>query len=147
MWLGRRLRTATESQRVALIARDQCCIGCKANPLWCKAHHIVWWSNDGTTDFDNLVLVCDDCHHKIHDHGWQVHRDPETGRYELKPPTNRTRRKRPGEGRSAQLNASEAAGRTRASRGGKTTAAKRKRDFRSGPEPPPPEPIPTLDDG
>ncbi len=47
MWLGRRLRTATEAQRIALIARDQHCIGCGANPLWCRAHHIVWWSKNG----------------------------------------------------------------------------------------------------
>ena len=86
MWLGRRLRTASEAQRVALIARDQHCIGCKANPLWCRAHHIIWWSKDGPTDVDNLVLVCDDCHHKIHDHGWQVYQHPETGKYQLKPP-------------------------------------------------------------
>ena len=86
MWLGRRLRTASEAQRVALIARDQHCVGCGANPLWCRAHHIIWWSKNGPTDLDNLVLVCDDCHHKIHDHGWQVHRDPDTGKYHLKPP-------------------------------------------------------------
>ncbi len=86
MWLGRRLRTATEAQRVALIARDQHCIGCGANPLWCRAHHIVWWSKNGPTDLDNLVLVCDDCHHKIHDHRWRVHRDPDTGKYHLEPP-------------------------------------------------------------
>ena len=86
MWLGRRLRTASEAQRVALIARDQHCIGCKANPLWCRAHHIIWWSKDGPTDVDNLVLVCDDCHHKIHEHGWQVYQHPETGKYHLKPP-------------------------------------------------------------
>ncbi len=86
MWLGRRMRTATEAQRIALTARDQHCIGCGANPLWCRAHHIVWWSKNGPTDLDNLVLVCDDCHHKIHDDGWQVHRDPDTGKYHLKPP-------------------------------------------------------------
>ncbi len=85
MWLGRRQRTASEAQRVALIARDQGCIGCKANPLWCRAHHIVWWSKDGSTDLENLALVCDDCHHKIHDHGWQVHKQAD-GRYSLKPP-------------------------------------------------------------
>ena len=88
MWLGRRLRTATEAQRIALTARDQHCIGCGANPLWCRAHHIVWWSKNGPTDLDNLALVCDDCHHKIHDHGWQVHQDPKTGKYKLRPPTN-----------------------------------------------------------
>ncbi len=86
MWLGRRLRTATEAQRIALIARDQHCIGCGANPLWCRAHHIVWWSKNGASDLDNFALVCDDCHHKIHDHGWQVHQDPNTGKYQLKPP-------------------------------------------------------------
>ena len=86
LWLGHRLRTASEAQRVALIARDQHCIGCKANPLWCRAHHIIWWSKNGPTDVDNLVLVCDDCHHKIHDHGWQVYQHPTTGKYQLKPP-------------------------------------------------------------
>ena len=86
MWLGRKQRTASEAQRVALIARDQHCIGCSANPLWCRAHHIIWWSKNGPTDVDNLVLVCDDCHHKIHDHGWQVYKHPETGKYHLKPP-------------------------------------------------------------
>ena len=86
LWLGRRLRTASEAQRVALIARDQHCIGCGANPLWCRAHHIIWWSKNGPTDLNNLVLVCDDCHHKIHDQDWQVHRDPRTHKYRLKPP-------------------------------------------------------------
>ena len=92
MWLGRRLRTASEAQRIALFARDQHCIGCTANPLWCRAHHIIWWSKNGPTDLDNLVLVCDDCHHKIHDHGWQVYKHPKTGKYKLKPPnpTNTT---------------------------------------------------------
>ena len=86
MWLGRKQRTASEAQRVALTARDQHCIGCKANPLWCRAHHIIWWSKNGPTDVDNLVLVCDDCHHKIHDDGWQVYKHPKTGKYHLKPP-------------------------------------------------------------
>ena len=86
MWLGRKQRTASEAQRVALTARDEHCIGCKANPLWCRAHHIIWWSKNGPTDVDNLVLVCDDCHHKIHDDGWQVYKHPKTGKYHLKPP-------------------------------------------------------------
>ncbi|MDE0607357.1 MAG: HNH endonuclease signature motif containing protein [Acidimicrobiaceae bacterium] len=72
-----------------MVARDQHCIGCEANPLWCRAHHIIWWRNGGATDLDNLVLVCDDCHHKIHDHGWQVHRHPDTGKFHLKSPATR----------------------------------------------------------
>nr|MCQ3814619.1 HNH endonuclease [Acidimicrobiia bacterium] len=92
MWLGRRVRTATEAQRIALIARDKHCIGCGANPLWCQAHHIIWWSHNGPTNLENLVLVCNDCHHKIHDDGWQVHKHPDTGKYQLKPPTQPTTR-------------------------------------------------------
>ncbi len=86
MWLGRSRRTASEAQRMALIARDEHCIGCEANPLWCRAHHIVWWSNGGRTDFDNLLLVCDACHQKIHIHGWEVHQHPDTKKFHLKPP-------------------------------------------------------------
>ena len=86
MWLGRTRRTASEAQRMALIARDEHCIGCEANPLWCRSHHIVWWSKDGPTDFDNLLLVCDGCHRKIHLHGWQVRQHPVTKKFYLKPP-------------------------------------------------------------
>ncbi|MDE0068039.1 MAG: DUF222 domain-containing protein [Acidimicrobiaceae bacterium] len=89
MWLGRKRRTASEAQRVALIARDQRCIGCAANPLWCRAHHVIWWSKDGPTDINNLVLVCDECHHKIHDQGWQVYQHPQTLKFRLRPPNLR----------------------------------------------------------
>ena len=86
MWLGRQRRTASDAQRVALMARDEGCVCCKANPLWCKAHHIIWWSKNGPTDLDNLLLVCDDCHKKIHLHGWTVDQHPKTRKYYLKPP-------------------------------------------------------------
>ena len=88
LWLGRSRRTASEAQRMALTARDEHCIGCEANPLWCRVHHIVWWSKNGPTDLGNLLLVCDACHHKIHDQGWQVHRHPTTKKFYLKPPPN-----------------------------------------------------------
>ncbi|MCY3851327.1 MAG: DUF222 domain-containing protein [Acidimicrobiaceae bacterium] len=86
LWLGRSRRVASEAQRIALIARDEVCIGCEANPMWCRAHHIVWWSRGGRTDLDNLLLVCDRCHHKIHDLGWSVRQHPTTRRFYLKPP-------------------------------------------------------------
>ena len=95
MWLGRKQRTASHPQRVALIARDQRCVGCGTNPLWCRAHHVKYWSNNGPTDIDNLVLVCDRCHHKIHDDGWTVSQHPTNNKYMLKPP-NPTTRARPG---------------------------------------------------
>ncbi len=89
LWLGRSQRTASEAQRIALTARDQRCIGCGTDPLWCRAHHIKYWSHGGVTDIDNLTLVCDRCHHKIHDHNWQITRNPTTKRLKLKPPTPR----------------------------------------------------------
>ena len=89
LWLGRSQRTASEAQRIALTARDQRCIGCGTDPLWCRAHHIKYWSHGGGTDVDNLTLVCDRCHHKIHDHNWQITQNPTTKKLELKPPTTR----------------------------------------------------------
>lgn len=86
LWLGRTRRVASEAQRMALVARDQHCVGCEANPLWCRAHHIVWWSKNGSTDLDNLLLVCDSCHRKIHQHGCAVHRHATTKKFYLKPP-------------------------------------------------------------
>ncbi len=85
LWLGRSQRSASDAQRIALTARDKHCIGCGTDPLWCRAHHIKYWSHGGATDFDNLTLVCDRCHHKIHDHGWQIHQHPKTRKYQLKP--------------------------------------------------------------
>ncbi len=87
LWLGRKQRATSQAQRVVLTARDQGCIGCGANPLWCRIHHISWWSKGGSTDVENLVLVCDACHHKIHDQGWQVHKNPDSGKYTLKSAT------------------------------------------------------------
>ena len=86
--LGHKRRSATDAQRAALILRDRHCIGCAKSAVWCEAHHIVPWLNNGPTDIDNLVLVCTACHHDIHDRKWQVWKNPETGRYKLKPTLN-----------------------------------------------------------
>ncbi|MYB08414.1 MAG: DUF222 domain-containing protein [Acidimicrobiia bacterium] len=86
MNLGRKRRTASDAQRAALIYRDKECIGCGASAHRSFAHHVQFWSNGGPTDFGNLVLVCNDCHHSIHDHDWRVAQDPDTGRWRTKPP-------------------------------------------------------------
>ena len=85
LWVGRKLRLATEAQRAALIIRDKHCIGCGRSAVWCEAHHIDEWLTGGRTDIDNLVLVCKGCHRQIHDDGWIVCRD-RYGAYELRPP-------------------------------------------------------------
>jgi len=42
-----------------------------------QAHHIVWWDRGGTTDLDNLVLVCTFHHRLVHEYGWSVRREPD----------------------------------------------------------------------
>ena len=51
------------------------CVGCGAPPGRSKVHHLTWWAHSGTTDLSNGVLLCDSCHHRIHDQGWDVQID------------------------------------------------------------------------
>jgi hypothetical protein len=100
LWVGRKYRSATEAQRAALIVRDEHCIGCGRSAVWCEAHHIVEWFRGGSTDIDNLVLVCISCHHSIHDDGWTVHRC-RNGTYELRPPPEPSADLRPWKSKSS----------------------------------------------
>ena len=88
LWLGRRRRCATDAQRIALMVRDKACVGCGADANRSFAHHIEHWQNGGLTDYPNLVTVCNDCHHDIHDHGHQTTQNPDTGRWTTQPPPN-----------------------------------------------------------
>lgn len=70
---GRNRRFFTASQRLALAERDGGCAFCGLPPGMTKAHHIEWWARDhGGTDLDNGVLLCETCHHLIHDNGWDI---------------------------------------------------------------------------
>ena len=86
LWLGRRRRCASDAQRIALMVRDKACVGCGADANRSFAHHINHWRNGGTTDYPNLVTVCNDCHHDIHEHHHQIETDPQTGRHRVVPP-------------------------------------------------------------
>ena len=86
LWLGRRRRCASDAQRIALMVRDRACVGCGADANRSFAHHIQHWENGGRTDYPNLVTVCNDCHHDIHEHHHQVEHDPQTGRHNVAPP-------------------------------------------------------------
>ncbi|HET6503970.1 MAG TPA: DUF222 domain-containing protein, partial [Amycolatopsis sp.] len=74
LYLGRESRLATRGQRRALALRDGGCSapGCTRAPKWTSVHHVRWWSRGGTTDIDNLTLVCASHHRAIHQAGWQV---------------------------------------------------------------------------
>ena len=83
LWLGRGKRHATAHQRALLAARDKGCIGCGTSASWCQAHHIRHWEHGGTTDIDNLCLLCSHCHHHlVHANGADIIRGPD-GRFTL----------------------------------------------------------------
>ncbi|WP_420619655.1 DUF222 domain-containing protein [Candidatus Poriferisocius sp.] len=86
LWLGRRRRCASDAQRIALMVRDKACVGCGSDANRSFAHHIQHWKNEGKTDYPNLVLVCNDCHHDIHDNNHEVAQDPRTLRHTVQPP-------------------------------------------------------------
>jgi hypothetical protein len=70
---GRERRLFTKAQRLALVERDGGCAMCGLPPEMTKAHHIRWWKRDhGPTDLSNGVLLCETCHHRIHDNGWEI---------------------------------------------------------------------------
>lgn len=72
---GRDRRLFSTAQKRAITARDGGCVGCGAPPGGSKVHHIEWWAHGGKTDHDNGCLLCDACHHLIHDHGWEIRID------------------------------------------------------------------------
>ena len=70
---GREKRFFTRAQRLALVLRDGGCAGCTLPPSMTRAHHIDWWQRDnGRTDLNKGVLLCDNCHHRVHDNGWDI---------------------------------------------------------------------------
>lgn len=73
--VGRTERTATPAQRRALAARDKGCIipGCGVAAEACQVHHVTEWSAGGSTDPDNLVLVCWTHHRQVDLLMWTIH--------------------------------------------------------------------------
>jgi hypothetical protein len=43
---------------------------------WLHAHHIQHWANDGPTNLDNLVLLCQHHHRLLHEGQWQLAGSP-----------------------------------------------------------------------
>lgn len=73
---GREKRLFTRAQRLALVERDGGCAMCGLPPEMTRAHHIQWWQRHrGRTDLSNGVLLCETCHHRIHDNGWEIRID------------------------------------------------------------------------
>lgn len=75
--LGRRRRIPTRRLRDAVHARDQGTCqypGC-AHTRWLQIHHLrEWLADEGTTDLENLTLLCSRHHTLIHDEGIRLRR-------------------------------------------------------------------------
>lgn len=70
---GREKRLFTLAQRIALAERDGGCAMCNLPPSMTKAHHLNWWMRDhGKTNLKEGVLLCEPCHHRVHDNGWEI---------------------------------------------------------------------------
>jgi hypothetical protein len=86
--LGRTTRVVPPALRRALALRDGGCVaeGCERPAQWCDAHHVVHWVDGGATSLECLVLLCRVHHVAAHEGGWELRRDPATGRARLVPP-------------------------------------------------------------
>src|ERR1019366_8882127 len=76
---GRARRLPSPATRRGLQARDGGCVwpGCDRPASWSQAHHLQSWAQGGSTDLQNLVLVCRAHHWKIHEGGWLLIRSDE----------------------------------------------------------------------
>ncbi len=86
--MGRKTRLVTTTQRRALVIRDGGCVfsGCDRPESWCDAHHVEHWvAHDGSTDLDNLALLCRRHHVLVHEGGWMLGRD-ENGDWQARAP-------------------------------------------------------------
>lgn len=91
LYYGRRRRTASPGQRLALYAWDRGCTkpGCTAPPNQTQVHHAERdWQHGGTTDIDQLTLACG-CDNRLVDDsptGWTTRKRLRDNRTEWIPP-------------------------------------------------------------
>jgi len=72
--VGRSKRVISGPTKRALRARDGHCVwpGCDRPASWSDGHHLVHWIHGGTSDLDNLVLLCHRHHRMVHEDNWQI---------------------------------------------------------------------------
>ena len=75
--LGKKNRTFTKRQRLAISSRDGGCIipGCSVPAYWTQIHHVKPWKLDKHTEIDNGVCLCRRHHAEIEQSGWQIMMD------------------------------------------------------------------------
>jgi len=77
--VGRQQRTATRAQRRALRAMYRTCAHphCETSFDRCRIHHIIAWTLSGNTDLDNLLPLCEQHHHLVHEGNWTLTMTPD----------------------------------------------------------------------
>ncbi len=79
--LGRRRRTATRDQKIALRALHATCAwptGSGVPAQDCQFHHLEYWGRDlGRSDLDNYRPLCAFHHKRVHEGGWALVVGPE----------------------------------------------------------------------
>ena len=77
--VGLSKRTATWPQRQALRAMHRTCAhpDCTATFDRTRMHHVVPWKRGGPTDIDNLLPLCEEHHHLVHEGGWTLTMTPD----------------------------------------------------------------------
>ncbi len=73
MFEGRSRRFPSGPQRREAFRRDRRCRfpGC-TNATFTDVHHVVHWADQGPTDLENLVTLCNHHHHRVHSREWKV---------------------------------------------------------------------------
>ncbi len=77
---GRARRTVNRKQRRALRAMHRTCghPGCTVPFESCRIHHVRWWTRDnGPSDLANLLPLCENHHHLVHEGGWTLTMTPD----------------------------------------------------------------------
>lgn len=91
LYYGRRRRTASVGQRLALFGLERGCTkpNCTASALRSQVHHATRdWHRGGATDIDELTLACPADNRLVNDgpNGWTTRKRPHDNRTEWIPP-------------------------------------------------------------
>lgn len=86
--IGRSERIVKGARRTALNFRDRHCRwpGCDRPANWSQGHHLKHWIDGGSSDLDNLVLLCHRHHWMVHEGRWQIVKLQAGGYLTIPPP-------------------------------------------------------------
>jgi hypothetical protein len=86
--VGRTYRLVPYWIRRALYARDRGCRwpGCSVPSQWSDAHHRLPWSEGGETTVEDCILLCRWHHGRVHEGGWTIDLDTNTGQIHVTRP-------------------------------------------------------------